>query len=393
MNHTIVINLSRALMTISLSPDCLTMANLEAFKHINPDSGFPTIIHPSFNPKIRSWIPPDPPHAEWVPLKDRAHFADSSKSNLFALAPPVELTESIGTVLHGIQLSQLNDTQLDELALLVSERGVVFFRKQDLTTAGQEKLFSHYGKLDKHPSQKDANHLIIRGSNYDSRQLSNYTPWPQAGWHADTSFEINPPSYSMLRMEEHPPVGGDTAWVSQYGLYDALSPVYKKLFEGLHAVHTSRLQYDTIIDLWGAGPNRPPLDSHHPAVRTHPVTGLKALNVNEGFVTGFAELKKPESDKLLDFSILHIHSADDHLVRWKWEVGDVAFWDNRATIHRVIPGKYAAGTRRGIRTTVFGEKPYFDPASEGREERAERLAKVEGEEERLRGAKETNGAA
>jgi len=52
---------------------------------------------------------------------------------------------------------------------------------------------------------------------------------------------------------------------------------------------------DTILDLWGTGPNRPPIDTHHPAVRTHPVTGLKALNVNVGFVTGFAELKKKES--------------------------------------------------------------------------------------------------
>jgi len=205
------------------------------------------------------------------------------------------LTESIGTVLENVQLSQLTPTQLDELALLVSERGVVFFRNQDLTTEQQEKLFAHYGILDKHPSQKDKNHVIIRGSNLDSREILNYTPWPSAGFHADTSFEINPPSYSLLRMEEHPPVGGDTAWVSQYGIYDELSDAYKKLFDGLHAVHTSRLQYDTILDLWQVGPNRPPLDSHHPAVRTHPVTGLKAFNVNEGFVTGFAELKKRES--------------------------------------------------------------------------------------------------
>lgn len=55
---------------------------------------------------------------------------------------------------------------------------------------------------------------------------------------------------------------------------------------------------DTIIDLWGVGPNRPPIDTHHPAVRTHPVSGLKALNVNPGFVTGFAELKKKESGTL-----------------------------------------------------------------------------------------------
>jgi alpha-ketoglutarate-dependent taurine dioxygenase len=241
----------------------------------------------------------------------------------------VDLTESIGTVLEGIQLSQLTAPQLDELALLVSERGVVFFRGQDLTTDGQERLFQHYGTLDRHPAQRDVAHVVIRGSREDHREILGYTPWPSGDFHADTSFEVNPPSYSLLRMEEHPAVGGDTAWVSQYGLYDALSGAMKAFVDGLHAVHTSRLQYDTIIDLWGVGPNRPPIDTHHPAVRTHPVTGLKALNVNPGFVTGFAELKKYESDKLLDFFAYHIHSADDHAVRWKWEVGSVAMWDNR----------------------------------------------------------------
>ena len=331
------------------------MAHLEARKHISPDSGFPITIHPQFNPKIASHVPPEPIRTEIIPLPDRALSADPNFSSLLSVATRTDLTESLGTVLSNIQLSTLTPTQLDELALLVSTRGVVFFRNQDLTTEQQVALFSHYGTLDKHPAQKDQKHVIIRGSREDHREIAKYTPWPSGDFHADTSFEINPPSYSMLRMEEHPPVGGDTAWVSTYGLYDALSTVMQRFIDGLHAVHTSRLQYDTIIDLWGVGPNRPPVDSHHPAVRTHPVTGLKALNVNPGFVTGFAELKKVESDKLLDFFAYHIHSADDHAVRWKWEVGSVAMWDNRCTNHRAIPGSYEA-PRRGIRTTVFGEK-------------------------------------
>jgi sulfonate dioxygenase len=65
------------------------------------------------------------------------------------------LTESLGTVLENVQLSQLNGQQLDELALLVAERGVVFFRNQDLTTEQQVKLFEHYGTLDRHPAQAD----------------------------------------------------------------------------------------------------------------------------------------------------------------------------------------------------------------------------------------------
>ncbi|KAJ4289098.1 hypothetical protein N0V90_011440 [Kalmusia sp. IMI 367209] len=349
-----------------------------------------TVEHLNFNPKIRDWNPPDSVREEFTPPKDRAHFADPDKKNLFSVATATDLTEGIGTLLTGVQLSQLTPEQLDDLALLVAERGVVFFRDQDLTTTTQVKLFEHYGILDKHPAQKDVRHVTIKGSSSDYRQDSVYTPWPQAGWHADTSFEINPPSYSMLRMEEHPEVGGDTAWVSQYGLFDALSPTYQTLFENLHAVHTSRLQYDTILDLWGVGPNRPPIDTHHPAVRTHPVTGLKAWNVNEGFVTGFAELKKAESDKLLDFANYHIHSADDHLVRWKWAVGSVAMWDNRAVIHRVIPGKYKPGARRGVRTTVFGEKPYLDPKSESREEKERR---IEREQEKAVNGEPSNGQA
>lgn len=355
------------------------MAHLESRKHISPDSGFPITLHPNFNPKINQHVPPEPIRESFIPPRDRAFFADPEKKALFSVAKPVDLTESIGTLLENVQLSQLDGQQLDELALLATERGVVFFRDQDLTTEKQVELFQHYGVLDKHPAQKNQKFVNIHGSREDHREIANYTPWPSGEFHADTSFEINPPSYSLLRMEEHPDVGGDTAWVSQYGLYDALSKAYRIFLDSLHAVHTSRLQYDTILDLWGVGPNRPPIDTHHPAVRTHPVTGLKALNVNTGFVTGFAELKKLESDKLLDFLTHHIHAADDHYVRWKWAVGSVAMWDNRCTVHRVIPGRYK-GNRRGIRTTVVGEKPYLDPASESRDERQLRLVKsVSGE--------------
>jgi sulfonate dioxygenase len=218
------------------------MPVLEAYSHISPDSGFPITLHPHFNPRIRDHIPQDPPHPPKEVPRDRAFYADPEKKSLLSVAKAVDLTESIGTVLEDVQLSQLNEQQLDELALLVNERGVVFFRDQDLTTEQQVKLFEHYGELDKHPAQKGGRHVIIKGSTADLRQDNVYTPWPSGDFHADTSFEINPPTYSMLRMEEHPLVGGDTAWLSQYGLYDALSDSLKKFVDGLHAVHTSRLQ-------------------------------------------------------------------------------------------------------------------------------------------------------
>lgn len=62
------------------------------------------------------------------------------------MAKRVDLTESIGTLLENVQLSQLTSQQLDELTLLVTERGVVFFRGQELTTEKQLELFQHYGE-------------------------------------------------------------------------------------------------------------------------------------------------------------------------------------------------------------------------------------------------------
>lgn len=112
-------------------------------------------------------------------------------------------------------------------------------------------------------------------------------------------------------------------------------------------------------------------------MRTHPVTGWKALNINPGFSTWIVGLKKAESDKLYEFFVQHLEGAADHQVRWKWEVGSVAMWDNRISAHRVIPGKYKEN-RRGVRTTVFGERPYFDPKSIGREEE-EKKAEEKGE--------------
>lgn len=172
----------------------------------------------------------------------------------------------------------------------------------------------------------------------------------------------------------------------------------KRFVDGLHAVHTSRLQCELLInssvifithnlrwyDSWSLGCGTKPSPYWHPSPcsphssrdRTESLEYQHGIchrsihifqpqNLFWIFFLGIAELKKAESDKLLDFFNFHIHSADDHYVRWKWTVGSVAMWDNRAVVHRVIPGTYKE-PRRGVRTTVFGEKretfpvPYFD---------------------------------
>ncbi|CAO2656544.1 Nn.00g053470.m01.CDS01 [Neocucurbitaria sp. VM-36] len=309
--------------------------------------------------------------------KDRKTSVDEQSASLLSIATRTDLNPSIGTELSNVQLANLNLQQLDELALLVSDRGVVFFRDQDLTAKEQIHIFEHYGATaGKHIVEKNQDALKIKSRKDDHGEKFTYASGRRNEWASDRSFEVMPPGYSMLKAGE---AGSETVWVSQYGLYDGLSKHMKAFLDGLESVHTSRGQYESIINLRGMPSNRAPVESRHPAVRTHPVTGLKALNVTPGCVTGFEELTRKESDKLLELLEYHINSADEHTVRFKWEAGSVAIWDNRCTARKSISAS-SSKSFKNFETASVGEKPYFNRHSESRDERVRRQAKEEAEE-------------
>lgn len=134
--------------------------------------------------------------------EDRALFADPNKQALLSAANRTDLTQSIGTVLSNIQLSSLTHQQLDELALLVAERGVVLLRNQDLSREAQSRVARYYGTVDSRPNPVDDDHSPRR------------EVCPQSEWHSDKTYEIRPPSYSLFKVEGTPAIGGYTAWVN-----------------------------------------------------------------------------------------------------------------------------------------------------------------------------------
>lgn len=75
----------------------------------------------TITPAVLAYRPPDPPLQEFTPSRDRAFFADPTKTSLLENATAEDVTPYIGTELKGIQLSSLSDAQKDELALLVAE--------------------------------------------------------------------------------------------------------------------------------------------------------------------------------------------------------------------------------------------------------------------------------
>ncbi|KAF7374759.1 Alpha-ketoglutarate-dependent taurine dioxygenase [Mycena sanguinolenta] len=296
---------------------------------------------------------PSFPALSWEPLKevqvsDRGLLADPTKKNLFGAAQKVRhLTPTIGTELLGIDLRQLTEAQKDELALLVAERGAVFFRDQELDIHGQLDLARHFGPLHKHattPIPRNGLEEVHVVYNDSSRRPDPSSFSKLELWHTDVSYEIQPPSTTSLKILTGPEVGGDTLWSS--GLVTSYN------CKGLSAVHSAVAQADGARAA-GLNVRREPIETIHPVVRVHPRHRLEEYLC---FTRRIVGLPKAESDAILSLLFHQISENPDFQVRFKWEKNSIAFWDNRIVTHSAIFDFWPA-TRHALRATPHGEKP------------------------------------
>jgi taurine dioxygenase len=182
-------------------------------------------------------------------------------------------------------------------------------------------------------------------------------------WHTDVTFSKTPPMGGILIARMLPPVGGDTLWSSTTAAFDALSPAMQEFLLPLTATHNIAQSFpdsrfalgeEARARLEAAKRNNPPVV--HPVVRTHPLTKRRGLFVQDGFTTHINELSSAESKTLLQF--LYQHSVKPEFVmRWRWQVNDVAFWDNRVTQHYATDD-YRPARRVMNRATIIGDAPY-----------------------------------
>jgi taurine dioxygenase len=265
------------------------------------------------------------------------------------------VTPYLGAEVGNIDLGgNLTNRQVEDLHTALADHQVLFFRDQTMTLDQQKALGRHFGELHIHPNtpgpeghpevlpiHADANSKRINGEN----------------WHSDVSCDEAPPLGSILHLHTVPPVGGDTIFASQTAAYDALTPAFQSFLQGLTATHSGERSYRRTNRLNGVD------DSHrvfpqavHPVVRTHPVSGRKALFVNENFTTQINELSPQESRAVLDFLYAHSTKAAFQ-VRFSWRPNSVVFWDNRAVQH-IAMWDYFPQTRSGFRVTIKGDRPY-----------------------------------
>ncbi|QKX61320.1 uncharacterized protein TRUGW13939_08468 [Talaromyces rugulosus] len=297
-----------------------------------------------------------------------------------------------------------SDELLRDLAITISQRGVVFFRKQDdLDNDLQKELADRLGKLAGKPASSGLHIHPVSNSSRElggkddeisvisseqakklySKRLFATKQSSKEGWHSDITFEPVPSDYAILRLTQLPKTGGDTLWASGYEVYDRISQPYQKFLESLTATYAqpafNQSAKEHEFQLYTAPRGSPEnigdsLTAVHPVVRTNPVTGWKSIFAVGHHVQQINDLSEAESQHLLQWFVRLIVDNHDLQVRHRWQnPNDVAIWDNRSVFHTATYDIEGQGPRTGQRAVSLGERPYLDPNSTSRREVLDKL--------------------
>jgi alpha-ketoglutarate-dependent sulfate ester dioxygenase len=291
----------------------------------------------------------------------RESAASASEDLAIGIAP---MSIHIGAEISGVDLKQpmTVEQHRDVLDALLKWK-VVFFRDQNLDHAehinfarqiGQPTIgHAVFGHVEGHPEVYSIAKNRTANSQSEERLV---TPW--AGWHTDITAAINPPMASILRGVTIPPFGGDTCWTNLAVAYDALSEPVKRFVEGLRGIHAFvPPKVQTATGGYEKNIKSRPLSSEHPLVTVHPETGERLLYVSPGFLKSVVGLSPSESRKILEMLWEHL-VRPEFTVRFKWNAGDIAMWDNRATAHLAPSDIFSTDFDRQLyRITLVGDVP------------------------------------
>lgn len=269
-------------------------------------------------------------------------MATTSEPDLGTRVDVRRLAAALGAEVRGLPLAGATRAEVEAISALLLRHKVLFFPDQHLTVDQHVALAEQFGPLEAHPHLRNTE--LAHPSIFE---LAASTGGIADEWHTDLTFLPSPSVMSVLNMVRCPEVGGDTMWANLELAYDELSAPMRDLCDGLTALHDATPH------------GRPEKATIHPVVRVHPVTGRRALYVNEHFTRRIVELGAAESDTLLGFLTGWI-AQPRFTVRHHWTQGTIAMWDNRCTQHFVVND--FEGERIIQRATVMGDRPQGSPA-------------------------------
>ncbi|WP_409328874.1 TauD/TfdA dioxygenase family protein [Trujillonella humicola] len=219
---------------------------------------------------------------------------------------------TFGVTVSGTLPRQLDGPSLRTLRELLDLYAVVVFRGQELSRAEHLQLALLLGTVQHHRYHSDAqdpDFLVMRSE----RALADF-------WHTDETYEAEPPDLCLLRMVHAPEIGGDTVWTDARAAYDMLSGPLRQLLDGLSALHVTPDGDRSAV---------------HKLVKVHPTSTRASLYANRQFTKRIVGRSRAESENLLPL-LFESTEHPDIQCRHRWSRGDVAIWDNRCTLHRVL---------------------------------------------------------
>ena len=267
------------------------------------------------------------------------------------------LSASIGAEIIGIDLSQPMSDALFAKVLDTWHRNlVILFRDQQLREDDQVRFGARFGPPAVSHTKRftTKNPAVMLISNIrENGQLIGALPDGEMHFHSDQCHQERPAMASMLYALEVPSKGGNTLFANAYKAYETLPGSTKKKIEGRKALNA--YDYQAAATHRGTRLREGIPSCWHPAVRTHPATGKKALYVNRLMTIAIEGMPEEESDRLL--GTLFDHQEQPQFVyEHVWRPHDLLLWDNRCALHARTD--FSAAERRLLRRlTILGEKP------------------------------------
>jgi taurine dioxygenase len=288
-----------------------------------------------------------------------------------------KLSDALGAEIRNVDLSQpVTDGVFEQIMAAWLEHLLIVFPDQHLSNEQHIAFSRRFGTLEIHPSRKhnvkNYPELLLLTNRKDA--AGNYVSLRDGGsiWHSDLSYMGEPSRCSLLYAIDVPVDGGDTEWANMYLAYETLPKDLKSRIAGLRAIHQFDLaenpRFGPPVDLkpedlkgsiWerkseAVKARTPPVA--HQIVRTHPVTGRKALFVSRRFTTHVVDMDVDDGEALL-LELFDHAEQPENIYRHRWSPDQLLLWDNRCTVHLACGGVPDHQLRTMQRTTVRGEVP------------------------------------
>jgi taurine dioxygenase len=275
---------------------------------------------------------------------------------------------AMGAEIVGADLNTLSDEDFRKIRDAFHAYQVLAIRDQKLTPAGQLAFSHRFGaledQLNAHYTVPDYPEVLVLSNDLKDGKPIGLIDGGDF-WHSDSSHRPFPSMATILYAIQNPRQGGDTEFANMVAAYEALPETWKHRVANLKGIHAvSKLKNKRVT----VSPRRPDgkdfyekqkslPDQVWPIVRTHPVTGRKALYVSPRFTIGIEGVGDAEGDEILDYLFAHQTRAD-FVYRHHWRDRDLVMWDNPSVIHQATGGYSYPDVRTMHRTVIAGERPF-----------------------------------